>query len=157
MYEKRLLYTYKALTLVSEVFCVYSFDTGENGQIGRGMEGERMNEREREREQMQVNDRERGSYKWNEREGKKLPSTLGSVVISQFTVAVWAWAVKGHCRTNCEILRDKILDTCSWKLCNIIHLCTNGTFYDTQVEVFISRGQTKGIHEAHLGLWQWLF
>ena len=38
--------------------------------------------------------------------------------ISQFTVAVWAWADKGHCRTNCEIHWDEILDTCSWKLCN---------------------------------------
>ena len=38
--------------------------------------------------------------------------------ISQFTVAVWAWADKGHCRTNCEIHGDEILDTCSWKLCN---------------------------------------
>ena len=33
-------------------------------------------------------------------------------------VAVWAWADKGHCRTNCEIHGDGILDTYSWKLCN---------------------------------------
>ena len=25
---------------------------------------------------------------------------------------------KGHCRTNCEIHGDEILETCSWKLCN---------------------------------------
>ena len=45
------------------------------------------------------------------------PTTYYSI-ISQFTVAVWAWADKGHCRTNCEIHGDEILDTCSWKLCN---------------------------------------
>ena len=38
-------------------------------------------------------------------------------IISQFTVAVWAWSDKGHCRTNFEIHGDEILDTCSWKLC----------------------------------------
>ena len=40
-------------------------------------------------------------------------------LISQFIVAVWAWADKGHCRSNCEIHGDKTLDTCSWKLCNL--------------------------------------
>ena len=50
------------------------------------------------------------------------PSTKGrlkAVIISQFTVAVWARDKdKGHCRTNVEINGDEILDTCSWKLCN---------------------------------------
>ena len=43
---------------------------------------------------------------------------LSQITISQFEVAVWAWADKGHCRTNFEIHGDEILDTCSWKLCN---------------------------------------
>ena len=63
--------------------------------------------------------------------------------ISQFTVAVWAWADKGHCRTNFEIHGDKILDTCSWKLCNIIHSCTFSTLHGTQVEVFFEKGEQR--------------
>ena len=63
--------------------------------------------------------------------------------ISQFTVAVWAWADKGHCRTNFEIHGDEILDTCSWKLCNIIHSCTFSALHGTQVEVFFEKGEQR--------------
>lgn len=50
----------------------------------------------------------------------------------------------------------QMLDTCSWKWCTHYYLCTNATFYDTQVEVdFFSREQTKRIHEAPPSLGQW--
>ena len=77
--------------------------------------------------------------------------------IREFTDTICTWADKGHLYQNGKNPQRWILDMRAWKLCSIIHLCTNCTFYDTQVEVFFSRGQTKGIHEAHLGLWQLLF
>ena len=67
---------------------------------------------------------------------------------SQFTVAVLAWTDKGHCRPNCEMHGDKILDECSWKLCN------NYSFMHDQCSPWhtggsvLWKGETKAIYVA---------
>ena len=77
-------------------------------------------------------------------------------VLREFTDTICAWADKGHWYHFFKTHRDEYWICAHRKVCHIIHLCTYGTFCDPHGEVFLSRGQTKGIQEADLGLWQLL-
>ena len=70
------------------------------------------------------------------------------LTISQFIVAVWAWADKDHCKPNCEIQVDKILDTCSWKLCNHYSFMHKQSTPWYTAGSILWKGETKTIYVA---------
>ena len=78
-------------------------------------------------------------------------------VISQFTVAVWAWADKGHLYQKGKTHRDEYW-ICAHE--SYVTLFINAPTVHSKIRKWkysFQEGKKKGIHEAHLGLWQLLF